>query len=374
MDEALTTERHEVWLCRTPPIERVRPLCRASEVGDPHARVDHRAVHDAGRNGWHLTGHDDDHRLVEQLGFHVPSRVARSAASPRLSRRERDQTVIVAALRLHEGGVGQPARALDVAGSPMRRGTPATRGAPARIPPRRARRRAVRRARTTRLRARSSPRSSSENPSHAAHRAAPSWSPARTCSRCARSHARPLSWSRPTRYAATARSSRSSPPRCAWLARRECAALHSWRANASCARSTASDTAPSVAPFCGDARRDRRAELVSRPCGEGVVENGACLSDHAPRGGSIGDRIERREVVDGTILMLTSPVGPPEMTRSSTTVGGGCTSTLVCTLRSTSRASWGDISQRGAPPAAASLSRNACVVGSTDGISGGRTL
>ena len=50
-----------------------------------------------------------------------------------------------------------------------------------------------------------SPRSRSTIPSHAAQRAAPSWSPTRAHSRCARSQARSLASSRPTRYAATAR-------------------------------------------------------------------------------------------------------------------------------------------------------------------------
>ena len=116
VDEALTSVRHQVGLRGTPPIEGLGPLGRAPEVRDLHARVDHAAVHDAGRNGRHVTRHDDDHRFVEQL--HATRRlVQRERGLTATEQSEREQAFIVAALRLHEDGVGQPARGLRVAGA-----------------------------------------------------------------------------------------------------------------------------------------------------------------------------------------------------------------------------------------------------------------
>ena len=64
----------------------------------------------------HVTRRDDDHRFVEQL--HAPRRlVQRERGLTATEQGEREQAVVVAALRLHEDSVGQPARGLRVAGA-----------------------------------------------------------------------------------------------------------------------------------------------------------------------------------------------------------------------------------------------------------------
>ena len=66
VNQALTAERHEIWLGLTPAGERRRPLARPAEVEGLPARLDHSTVDDANHDGRHLVGGDGDHHFIEQ--------------------------------------------------------------------------------------------------------------------------------------------------------------------------------------------------------------------------------------------------------------------------------------------------------------------
>lgn len=64
MDETLPAVRHQSRLLVTPVTQRLGPLPRTSEVEDPMAAVDDRAVDEPRDHGRGLPGGDRDHRLV----------------------------------------------------------------------------------------------------------------------------------------------------------------------------------------------------------------------------------------------------------------------------------------------------------------------
>ena len=110
VDQALTTERHQVRLGRAPATQRRRPLLGPADVEGLLAHRDHPAVGDACDDRRHFAGSDGDHYLVEQChalrGLAQPGQRLTSAEP-----RERRQILIAEAVAdlggLAERGVGR---------------------------------------------------------------------------------------------------------------------------------------------------------------------------------------------------------------------------------------------------------------------------
>ena len=113
MHEALPAVGHEARLGCTRRAAR-RSTRRPAEVEQLHARLDHRAVDDAGGDRRHLAGRHRHHGLVEQ--GEAPGEVAEGDGRlPCAEKSEREQILVAAACCDLDDAVGDGAYLLDVA-------------------------------------------------------------------------------------------------------------------------------------------------------------------------------------------------------------------------------------------------------------------